>query len=594
MAAPGLGLLLGLLSTSPVISAPISSWQYDYTPYPDCQSLGVPGPHCWRDVFHECGSPDTQSPINLAGVAPARGLEAIAAHTVSACNSAKFYNNGRAWVVDVETTCAHKFELEFEGTHYEMEHVHFHSPSEHTMGGSPLDAEAHLIHRDAGHHRTLVVAVLLRASTSSGVTTNHFLDFAFGFGRDASTGRNNTPTGSWDTVSNASHAPAVTLFRPFDPYSELLPASPAYFTYTGSLTEPPCSSDVKWIIMAQPVSMSPFQAERMRTSLYRVNGNQTNINGLTNQFVNNRPVRALAGREVRYFSGGVEEEEGEEEEEVKEQWYQPILEPLGGLFSFLGVCVMALGGFVAIANLIILGIVKGFGLQRQSAAETRSASSLVDMEAEQEMGCLAHGIQYGVCTRHDPGVEHRRELSLNLVRSQLAKSICLSLEILVAADVIDTLAKPVDAQTFTELGYISIIVAIRTVLSLHLAHELHDIEAEEAREAKDKLEREKQRRRTRSRSRSRARGESTPEPREQDAASRGEVKGARGPATSPPRRLRTATAASIVTVDGPGDIATVRVFGGESRAPAPAPLEMGTLTNSDPLGRQSTGLSAAS
>ena len=40
---------------------------------------------------------------------------------------------------------------------------------------------------------------------------------------------------------------------------------------------------------------------------------------------------------------------------------------------------------------------------------------------------------------------------------------------------IDTLAKPVEAQTFTQLGLISLIVVIRTVLSLHLGHELHQI-----------------------------------------------------------------------------------------------------------------------
>ena len=42
----------------------------------------------------------------------------------------------------------------------------------------------------------------------------------------------------------------------------LLPANTAYYSYTGSLTAPPCTEAVKWFVMKTPVELSPQQIER--------------------------------------------------------------------------------------------------------------------------------------------------------------------------------------------------------------------------------------------------------------------------------------------------------------------------------------------
>jgi carbonic anhydrase len=63
---------------------------------------------------------------------------------------------------------------------------------------------------------------------------------------------------------------------------ELLPVDRRYFTYMGSLTTPPCSEDVRWVVMRQPVTMSPDQIE-LFARMYPMNA---------------RPVQQASGRRI--------------------------------------------------------------------------------------------------------------------------------------------------------------------------------------------------------------------------------------------------------------------------------------------------------
>jgi uncharacterized membrane protein len=64
---------------------------------------------------------------------------------------------------------------------------------------------------------------------------------------------------------------------------------------------------------------------------------------------------------------------------------------------------------------------------------------------------------------------HRRQQAYQPYRRQLGRSILLGLEFLVAADIIRTVAV---APTFTDLGVLALIVAIRTFLSFSLELEI--------------------------------------------------------------------------------------------------------------------------
>ena len=63
----------------------------------------------------------------------------------------------------------------------------------------------------------------------------------------------------------------------------LLPTSRNYYTYMGSLTTPPCSEGVLWLVMKQPVQVSPEQIN-IFSRLYRNNA---------------RPIQPSSGRLIK-------------------------------------------------------------------------------------------------------------------------------------------------------------------------------------------------------------------------------------------------------------------------------------------------------
>ncbi len=65
--------------------------------------------------------------------------------------------------------------------------------------------------------------------------------------------------------------------------ADLLPPDMTYFNFSGSLTTPPCSEGVNWIVLATPQSVSTEQVKQF-THLFPLS---------------TRPVQPLNGRVVR-------------------------------------------------------------------------------------------------------------------------------------------------------------------------------------------------------------------------------------------------------------------------------------------------------
>jgi carbonic anhydrase len=116
-----------------------------------------------------------------------------------------------------------------DGLEYKLVQMVFHAPSEEKIDGLATPISAQLIHR-AGDTRTAVVAIRFKLGKENKALKPIFERLP-----------------KTDAFNET-----VESFNPAD----ILPANPAYFTYMGSLTTPPCTEDVKWFVMRQTVDIS--------------------------------------------------------------------------------------------------------------------------------------------------------------------------------------------------------------------------------------------------------------------------------------------------------------------------------------------------
>lgn len=87
--------------------------------------------------------------------------------------------------------------------------------------------------------------------------------------------------------------PFTSAFMEPTPLSWIMPPfSRRYFLYNGSLTHPPCTEGVRWIVQPEPLSISAKQLRQLR-KLMSVHGGAVDIN--------TRPVQPLNNRDVYYY-----------------------------------------------------------------------------------------------------------------------------------------------------------------------------------------------------------------------------------------------------------------------------------------------------
>ncbi len=217
---------------------------------------GENGPQSWAKLkgeFSLCGTGRRQSPINIESGTTLHGPAEPIQFTYTP-SSATVVNNGHTIQVDVQ---GDNF-ITVRGSTYRLLQFHFHTPSEEQINARRFPMVAHLVHKNA-EGQLAVVAVLLE--TGGG---NMLIDKVWTYMPLDTGDRVRMPPGS------------LNLY-------ELLPSDPRYYQFMGSLTTPPCSEGVLWMVLKQPATISQNQY-RLFTQLYPNNA---------------RPVQALNGRPVR-------------------------------------------------------------------------------------------------------------------------------------------------------------------------------------------------------------------------------------------------------------------------------------------------------
>jgi carbonic anhydrase len=218
-------------------------WAYD----------GEGGPAAWgrlQPEFSICAIGKRQSPIDIRD-----GLKlSLDAVTFDYKPSAfKVIDNGHT----VQVELAPGNSIEVMGQRFELLQFHFHRPSEESIDGRRFDMVAHFVHKSV-EGRLAVVAVLIERGAAQPQLQQVW---------------NNLPLEKGDSV--AARAP-LDLER-------LLPEQRGYFTYMGSLTTPPCSEGVLWMVMKQPLQATPEQLG-IFARLYPMNA---------------RPIQSAAGRLIK-------------------------------------------------------------------------------------------------------------------------------------------------------------------------------------------------------------------------------------------------------------------------------------------------------
>jgi carbonic anhydrase len=176
-------------------------------------------------------------------------------------------------------------QITWQNSVYTMKQIHFHSPSEHTIGGSYFSAEAHLVHRNSAG-QLLVLGIPLQASSDNLMPRNNsFFQIMWNYGGE------NAILGIPTEVENAA-----TLMSP---YTQFLPGRFSYYHYNGSLTTPPCSEGVMWFVLDEPLIISQYDLKTLRKAIGALPTNVLSENGNDNR----DPTMPLNGRSVIYVSG---------------------------------------------------------------------------------------------------------------------------------------------------------------------------------------------------------------------------------------------------------------------------------------------------
>jgi carbonic anhydrase len=191
--------------------------------------FGDTGPAFWGTSSPDwvaCGTGEIQSPVNFTKLPahPASARKLSIAYDAN--TTGEIFNNGHT--IEVETEGSNTLTLD--GVAYELEQFHFHIVSEHRVDGRGFDMELHLVHESAAGTNA-VVAVFLKRGRSSRALAPIFASLP-------------------DDI-DVQHP----LDAPFDP-AAFLPARQAHYRYVGSLTTPPCTEGVQWVVMSTPVTVS--------------------------------------------------------------------------------------------------------------------------------------------------------------------------------------------------------------------------------------------------------------------------------------------------------------------------------------------------
>jgi len=229
-------------------------------------AVGETGPENWGKLSKEnglCSNGKQQSPINIEN-----GIQVdLPALTLDYKPSQlAIQDNGHTVMVNY----GEGSNLLLQGKQYRLVQFHFHHPSEEMVDGKRYDMVAHLVHQHFDGS-ILKLAVFLNAHQDAKIATlDHQVVTNENKGHSPAAKPELKPAmassenplfqqilNNVPLVKNITETPTGVVID----INQLLPKNLAYFTYMGSLTTPPCSESVTWVVLKEPVMLSKQQVE---------------------------------------------------------------------------------------------------------------------------------------------------------------------------------------------------------------------------------------------------------------------------------------------------------------------------------------------
>ncbi|UQZ35564.1 carbonic anhydrase [Paenibacillus sp. PK3_47] len=229
------------------VSAHQAHWSYE----------GDTSPEHWAELdelFTACSTGTSQSPVNIVQT-QVKEDEALSPVQVKYSPSpVSILNNGHTIQVNLQNQ---DNTIILEGTAYVLQQFHFHLPSEHEVDGKHAAMELHLVHKSDDGVLAVVGVLITKGADNSELNK------------------------LWSVLPSKESEQETAVEGTFD-INKLLPADLHSFRYQGSLTTPPCTEGVQWIVLENPVQWSEAQ-----------------ISAFGDIFPHdNRPVQHLGTREI--------------------------------------------------------------------------------------------------------------------------------------------------------------------------------------------------------------------------------------------------------------------------------------------------------
>jgi carbonic anhydrase len=193
------------------------------------------GPSHWAELdasYEACSAGKSQSPIDITKSVKRELTDPAVSYNVGV---AKVENTGHT----IKATSSAGNTVKIEGVSYNLDSVHYHAPSEHTIEGKHAVAEAHFVHKNEAGALAVIGVMIVEGKHENA---------------------------AWKAFTDSLNVKEGATFEITVDWQAMLPSTFGSYRYSGSLTTPPCTEGVSWTVLDTPVELSAAQIKALETA----------------------------------------------------------------------------------------------------------------------------------------------------------------------------------------------------------------------------------------------------------------------------------------------------------------------------------------